>query len=223
MPPPKWSQIIDRPGRVSEAVVCRMTICQGGGMRGEPVPGAPDFARLYAGPGSHLSPRMASRLWAAAVTLADTYDEDRWHLLGRSLPPIVQRSADEAWMERFVACFDALARRLEGRGFGATRITTCTAEEMALHLVIDAAEGAMRDDNMAPDLSLPASSDRDDDFDAIREFLFCDHDVLLLFDAALDGIEAPDSALDEHGLFANLHPRAWFLPFENGALPRRGI
>ena len=39
------------------------------------MPGQPDFARLYAGPGSPLSPRMAARLWAAAVTLADTCDE----------------------------------------------------------------------------------------------------------------------------------------------------
>ncbi|MDP1807686.1 MAG: hypothetical protein Q8K72_21080 [Acidimicrobiales bacterium] len=92
---------------------------------------------------------------------------------------------------------------------------------MALHLVIDAAEGATRDGALAPDLSLPASPDRDEDFDAVRELLFRDHDVLLLFDASLDGIEAP-RALDEQGLFANLHPQAWFLPFEDSALPRRG-
>ena len=89
-------------------------------MRGDAVPGQPDFVRVYAGGGSPLSPRMASRLWAAAVTLADTYDEGRWHLLPRSLPPIVQRVADEVWMERFVACFEALARRLERRGSDAT-------------------------------------------------------------------------------------------------------
>jgi hypothetical protein len=190
-------------------------------MTGDAVAGAPDFARLYAGAGSPLSPRMASRLWAAAVMLADTYDEGRWHLLRRSLPPIVQRVADEIWMERFVACFEALARRLEAGGFDATHITTCTAEEMALHLVIDAAEGATGDGSLATDLSLPASPDRDEDFDAIRELCFRDHDVLLLFDASLDGIEAPNSALDEHGLFANLHPQAWFLPFEDDGLPRR--
>ena len=191
-------------------------------MTGDAVPGAPDFARLYAGAGSPLSPRMAARLWAAAVTLADTYDEGRWHLLRRSLPPIVQRVADEVWLERFVACFEALARRLEAGGFDATQITTCTAEEMALHLVIDAAEGATGDGSLATDLSLPASPDRDEDFDAIRELHFRDHDVLLLFDASLDGIEAPNSALDEHGLFANLHPQAWFLPFEDDGQPRRG-
>jgi hypothetical protein len=73
--------------------------------------------------------------------------------------------ADEVWMERFVACFEALARRLEGGG--SDEITTCTAEEMALHLVIDAAEGATRDGSLATDLSLPARPDRDEDFDAI--------------------------------------------------------
>ena len=126
-------------------------------------------------------------------------------------------------MERFVACFETLARRLEGGAFDASQITTCTAEEMALHLVIDAAEGATRNGTLAPDLSLclrgptvtrtstPSGSSTS-----------ADHDVLLLFDAALDGIEAPNSALDEHGLFANLHPQAWFLPFEDDGLPRRG-
>ena len=69
-------------------------------MRDDAVRGARDFARLYAGRGSPLSPRMASRLWAAALTLAETYDDGRWHLLRRSLPPIVRRLADEAWMER---------------------------------------------------------------------------------------------------------------------------
>ncbi len=164
---------------------------------------------------------MAGRRWAAAVTLADTYDEGRWHLLRRSLPPIVQRLADEVWMERCVTCFEALARRLAG-GSDGTQITTCTAEEMALHLVIDAAEGAAGDGSLVTDLSLPARPDRDEDFGAIRELHFRDHDVLLAFDASLDGIEAPNSVLDEHGLLANLHPQAWFLPFEDDGQPRRG-
>ena len=70
---------------------------------------------------------------------------------------------------------------------------------MALHLVIDAAEGAAGDGSLATDLSLPASADRDEDFDAIRELQFRDHDVLLLSDSTLDGIEAPSSTVDEYG------------------------
>ena len=124
-------------------------------------------------------------------------------------------------MERFVSCFGALVRRFEEGKVDATRMATCTAEEMALHLIVDAAEGATRDGTLATDLSLPANRSRDDDFGAVRELLFRDHDVLLLFEASLDGIEAPDSALGEHRLFANLHPRAWFLPFEDDAGPGR--
>ena len=60
---------------------------------------------------------------------------------------------------------------------------------------------------------LPADPERDDDSDLARELLFPDDDVLLLFDASLDGIEDPQSQLAEHRLFANLHPRVWFLPF----------
>ncbi len=117
-------------------------------MLGDAVPDAPDFARLYAGPGLPMSPRMASRLWAAAVILADTY-EGRVHLLKRTLPPIAQRVVDEVWMDRFVSCFDALALRFERRGIDATRIARCTAEEMALHLIIDAAEGTKLDGSLA--------------------------------------------------------------------------
>lgn len=196
----------------------RSTFCQSERVMGDVAPDAPDFARLYAGSGCPMSPRMAARLWAAAVMLADTY-EGPLHLPRRSLPPIAQRVVDEAWMEQFVSCFDSLALRFERGEVDATRISTCTAEEMALHLIIDAAEGATRDGSLATDLSLPPDPDRDGDFDAVRELLFGDHDVLLLFDPALDGIEAPDLDLDEHRLFANLHPRAWFLPFTDDGEP----
>lgn len=125
-------------------------------------------------------------------------------------------------MDRFVSCFDALALRFERREVDATRIARCTAEEMALHLIIDAAEGTTLDGSLATDLSLPADPDRDGDFDAVRELLFRDHDVLLLFDASLDGIESPDRDLGEHRLFANLHPQAWFLPFADHSDPRAG-
>jgi hypothetical protein len=188
-------------------------------MTGDAAADAPDFARLYADPGSPLSPRMASWLWATAVMLADTYEEGRWHLLTRSLPPVGRRLADEVWMERFVSCFDALARRFEARQVDATQIATCTAEEMALHLVIEEAEGTAGDGSLDTDLSLPADPDRDQDFGAVRELLFRDDDVLLLFDGSFDGIEAPDSTLAEHRLFANLHPRSWFLPFADGGEP----
>lgn len=89
---------------------------------------------------------------------------------------------------------------------------------MALHLLIDAAEDGLRDGSLVIDGSLLVDPDRDGDFDAVRELLFRDHDVLLLFDASLDGIEDPEAGLAEHGP-ANLHPNAWFLPFADQGPP----
>ena len=140
-------------------------------MTGDAVPDAPDFARLYADPGSPLSPRMASRLWAAAVMLADTYR--RAGGTAHAVPAAGRATLGRRGvMERFVACFDALARRFEQRQVDATQIATCTGEEMPLHLVIEEAEGTAGVGSLDTDLSLPADPDRDEDFGAVRELLF---------------------------------------------------
>jgi hypothetical protein len=97
-------------------------------MAAEAISDLPDFAVLYGDGHSPLSPRMPSRLWTAAVLHADTYGEGRWDLLKPALPAVVQRLADEVWMERFVACFEALARRLGTREFDSSRLASCTAE-----------------------------------------------------------------------------------------------
>lgn len=174
----------------------------------------PDFAAIYGDADGTLSPRMAFRLWTAALFLADTYrDPDEWALLIEELPPIVQRLADEVWITRFVDCFRTLADRL-GRGHtDDTRLTSCTGEEMALHLVIDCAEGLEKGEIQVMDESLPETPDRDEDFEWAREVLFRDHDVLLLFNTSLDGIEDTESEVSKYYRFANLHPHRWFLPF----------
>jgi hypothetical protein len=180
----------------------------------DPFAGSPDFARLYGDPDSALSPRMASQLWTTAIYLADTYaDSEMSDLLKQELPPIARRMADDVWMERFVVCFEGIAARLAGGRFASSQLASCTGEEMALHLVIDSAEAAVGDETIPLDDSLPADPERDRDFEWAREVLFRDHDVLLLFNPSLDGIEDNDSDLSQRHMFANLHPRRWFLPF----------
>ena len=180
----------------------------------DPFEDSPDFARLYGGTDSPLSPRMASKLWTTAIHFADTYaDSDVTDLLKRELPPIARLMADDVWMERFVACFDDLAARLAHGRFASSQLASCTGEEMALHLVIDSAEAGVSDDVTPLDDSLPGDPERDCDFEWAREVLFRDHDVLLLFNPSLDGIEDNDSELSQRHMFANLHPRRWFLPF----------
>jgi len=157
---------------------------------------------------------MSSQLWTTAIYFADTYaDSDGMDLLKRELPPIARLMADDVWMERFVDCFEDLAARLAHGRFAPSQLASCTGEEMALHLVIDSAEAGVSDDVMPLDDSLPADPERDCDFEWAREVLFRDHDVLLLFNPSLDGIEDNDSELSQRHMFANLHPRRWFLPF----------
>ena len=172
----------------------------------------PDFASVYAGD-AVLSPRLAAHLWVAAVYLSDTYGEDpQSEMLREELPPIARRLADDAWLARFVSCFEALAVRL-GAGLASEQLASCTAEEMALHMVIDFAEASVAD-GMAPiPQKLPRRGAADTDFEWAREVLFRDHDVLMLFNASLDGIEDDSSELAEYYRFANLHPRDWFIPF----------
>jgi len=123
----------------------------------DPFAGSPDFARLYGDPDSALSPRMASQLWTTAIYLVDTYaDSDLPDLLKRELPPVARRMADDVWMERFIACFEGIAARLARGRFASSQLASCTGEEMALHLIIDAAEAAVSDETIPLDESLPA-------------------------------------------------------------------
>lgn len=175
--------------------------------------GQPDFASVY-GDGDILAPRLAAHLWGAAVFLSDTYREDlHSEMLRQELPPIAQRLADDAWIERFVSCFESLAGRLGSGRFIPEQLASCTAEEMALHMLIDLAEAFVNDGVVPTESPLPTRGDDDTDFDWAREVLFRDHDVLMLFNVSLDGIEDDSGELAEQYRFANLHPRDWFEPF----------
>ncbi len=179
----------------------------------------PDFASLY-GDGHALTPRMVAHLWGAALFLADTYrSESQLDLLRQELPPVVQRLADDAWMRRFAAGFENLAVRLARAGFPYETLASCTAEEMALHLVIDVAEALVSDEILPVEEHLPGHGEADTDFDWPREVLFRDHDVLMLFNASLDGIEDESNEFQEQYHFANLHPRDWFVTFPDQGSP----
>lgn len=89
--------------------------------------------------------------------LADTY-EGRLHLPKRT--DTCRRSRNAWWTRRgwSGSSHASIPWRSASRGgeVDATRISTCTAEKMALHLIVDTAEGATRDGSLATDLSLPA-------------------------------------------------------------------
>ncbi|MGW1604606.1 tetratricopeptide repeat protein [Streptomyces eurythermus] len=116
------------------------------------------------------------------------------------------------WRRRMIRAFDDLAADIrEGR----VPLPRCTGEEMALHLALEHA-AALTDDT--PDLAeeftegVPA---RPDDYDwfACKDLLFEDHDVLMLYEPWMEGIESPDSAVNQHFGMVHLRPEDWFKPF----------
>lgn len=179
----------------------------------------PRFAELY-GEQALVSPRMAYRLWTVAQYCGDTWrlEEDDPRVTLMYLPPIAHRWADGAWLDRFVESFNLIESRLAEGDVSPISLTRCTGEEMALHIVIDHAEGDFEFGIDAPEREideLPDRGEHDHDFDLIRDVLLRDLDVLLLFDMRLDGIEDPASEVARLEGTANLHPAQWFLTFQD--------
>lgn len=160
-----------------------------------------------------VTPRMAYRLWEGAHCCADT-----WRLaegdagdLADELPPIVRPYATGVWLERFIASFINVAERIERGEADEEHLTNCTGEEMAVHLIIDRAtaefESGIEPSGDEIDL-LPDHGEADEDFERMRDLLLRDGDVLLLFNASLDGIEDPDGELAQVGPHREPSPAA---------------
>jgi hypothetical protein len=139
-----------------------------------------------------LTPRQRRFVEVAAWTLADdVYDAiEELATIGDfasqdisvlSVFPPCTWTQSVTWWRQQARCFDDLATETSGAVDPDPR---CTGEEMALHLIVHRARG------MATDLSDPRTDltdglpehDSDSDWDASLEFLFHDHDVLMLFD-----------------------------------------
>ena len=171
----------------------------------------PPFTELYACTNSAITPRMAFYLWVSAALerqeWIDTPDLD-------ALPVVARSYATPEWLQKFVGCFDAVIDRLATGSIGDDGLPSCTGEEVALHFTIGLARDLVHDREVVLppnfDQRIPACGGRDLDFDEAADLLFADHDVLHLWDPALDGIEHDA----ESHRFVNLHPRDWFSTFD---------
>ncbi|MFE2643517.1 hypothetical protein ACFXDO_13200 [Streptomyces nigra] len=174
--------------------------------------------------GWQLTPRTADLLLTSLSVLADqAYDDanelrdqpvtkqrpGNWELFTRL--PALTWSANRSWRRRLARAFDDLSDDLE---HGRWPQPSCTAEEMALHLAIEDAPSYL-DDIDTSDTAHSHLPEHHDDYDwnACSDLFFQDHDVLLLFDARLDGIEDPDGDVNQHMGMGDLRTAAWFEPF----------
>lgn len=186
--------------------------------------------------GWQLTPRTADLLLTSLSVLADQAYDDAddlrdqpvtkqrpgdWELFTRL--PSLTWSADRNWRRRMARAFDDLTDDLER---GRWPQPSCTAEEMALHLAIEDAPGYLDDIDTRDTAHSQLPEHRDDyDWDACSDLLFQDHDVLMLFDARLDGVEDPDGDVNQRLGMGDLRAAAWFEPFgyPDARDPKRGF
>lgn len=156
---------------------------------------------------------LSALAWQEAAALGDEpLPRGAGGVFGR-LPAITLR-CDGQWRRQMARAFDDLASDLQAAG-ETWMGPRCTGEEMALHLMIDRARSITANrPNAVRDLvvNLPQNS-ADYDWQGCSDDLFEDHDVLMLFDAQLDGMEAPDGDIRQAMGMVNLAADEWFEPF----------
>lgn len=190
----------------------------------------PDFATLFADDAAanadykwKLTPRTAYALWEAADNLADLAWEELDHLGDTPIDPEPDQyvsvfgrypklvwGEDRLWREHAVAAFEDLRDAL---GAGERVLPRTPAEEMALWAIVE-------DTRIRAELDLDRMEDlpthRDDLSDDMEEYLFHDHDILLLFNQLMPGVEDPDDPMhDVVPDIADYRPEAWFDTFWN--------
>lgn len=155
---------------------------------------------------------LSKEAWQEAAALGDTPLQRGAGGLFGALPPVTL-GQDDNWRRQMARTFDDLASDLAS---GAEVEPRSTGEEMALHLGIARAQALTRN---RPRLVTEAVAGlpehrRDFDWAACSSDLFQDHDVLMLFDPALDGVEDRSSEVNQALGMVNLAAHDWFTPFD---------
>ncbi len=170
-----------------------------------------------------MTPRTALALWSIAVSRADSaYDDVEQHGDEQVQPtgdwvvfdeyPRITWNQNAVWRRQAARAFDDLAEDLSG---GDWPRPTCAGEEMALHHVLDFAEaGVLECVSQEKMAALPEHPD-DLDWEACRDVLFQDRDILSLLDPQHDGLEDPAAQENQLIGMGDYRPASWFDTFQN--------
>ncbi|MFM9499871.1 hypothetical protein ACKI1Q_40605 [Streptomyces galilaeus] len=166
---------------------------------------------------------LSDQAWEEATALGDEPLPRGADGLFGSLPPVTLRQ-DATWRSHMARTFDDLASDLSSE---AEFEPLCTGEEMALHLGIARARHLTRNQprRVRDSVENVPEHRRDFDWAACSELLFQDHDVLMLFDNSLDGIESSDTQVNQVLGMVSLAAQDWFDTFdpEQARNPARGF
>jgi hypothetical protein len=127
------------------------------------------------------------------------------------LPAVYARHYTPEFLDRFLLAVEAVREKLKT----SHPYLACTAEELAAHAILEEAESWGEDweaDALA-EFGIVDEVRGRADVQWLRDTAFEDHDVLMLFDARMDGVEESDLARSMG--FANLAARDWFKPFRS--------
>lgn len=200
---------------------------------GRPTGTTPDFPSLFpvcgcgeescdSCGGFQLTPRTALALWSTAVVSSDSaYDDVEqhgdepmqstgdWALFDEY--PRITHGQNAVWRRQAARAFDDLAADLSD---GDWPRPTCIGEEMALQHVLHVLEDGGLELMVSSD-DMGALPQHPDDlvWEACREGLCQDSDILLLFDDEHDGVEDPASEENRTIGMGDYRPGAWFDTF----------
>ncbi|WP_331725866.1 hypothetical protein [Streptomyces sp. NBC_00470] len=168
---------------------------------------------------------LSALAWQEATALGDEPLTPGAAGVFGQLPAITLRR-DAQWRRQMARAFDDLTGDLRDKDRNGLE-PRCTGEEMALHLMIDHARSITTNrPNAVRRLvtNLPRSH-ADYDWEGCSDLLFEDHDVLMLFDARLDGMEDKESEVHQAMGMVNLAADEWFEPFhaDEPRDPNRGF
>jgi len=145
----------------------------------------------------------------------DPFEEDSF--LG-SLPPLCDGQS-AAWRLAMVQAVENLAGDLRA---GRAPNASCTAEELALHLIVAQAKylvDLLDDEDYAQDMGLPSAdriSVRHRAFDHYLETYLQDFDVLMHYESRFEAVVTdPEHPASVQLGLGDMRPRAWFAPFGN--------
>ncbi|MET8039044.1 hypothetical protein [Streptomyces sp. NPDC005345] len=165
---------------------------------------------------------LADEAWMEVSTLGDQPAQRSSSVVG-SMPRVTWRQ-DTSWRRQMARAFDDLAADCTA---GAAVEPRSTGEEMALHLGIARAHNlTLNRPRLVADTVAGLPEERGDlDWDACSSDLFEDHDVLMLFDDSLDGIEDAEGDVHQALGMVNLAPLDWFTAFypDRARDPDRGF
>lgn len=177
--------------------------------------------------GWQLTPRTADVLHGALEIMADQAFDDieehasepvesedggDWLFFGRL--PRITWNQDSGWRRQVARACDDLGNDLV---CGDWPMPRNNAEEIVLHLAIEDGPDCLEEREGVKDEEHDALPRHGDDYDwgMCSEVLFQDHDVLMLYDQSLDGIEDPGSDANEYLRMGDMRPGAWFGYFNN--------